>query len=66
MLNDYVFSSGVYGIDSFDRLFQFSKLREQTINTNFMFRLLIQELDMTDDIFFTGEQIKAKHFDYKN
>lgn len=66
MLNDYVFSSGVYGIDSFDSLFQFSKLREQTINTNFMFRLLIQELDMTDDIFFTGEQIKAKHFDYKN
>lgn len=66
MLNDYVFSSGVYGIDSFDRLFQFSKLREQTINTNFMFRLLIQELDMTDDILFTGEQIKAKHFDYKN
>lgn len=66
MLNDYVFSSGVYGIDSFDSLFQFSKLRKQTINTNFMFRLLIQELDMTDDIFFTGEQIKAKHFDYKN
>lgn len=31
-----------------------------------MFRLLIQELDMTDDILFTGEQIKAKHFDYKN
>lgn len=66
MLNDYVFSSGVYGVDSFDSLFQFSKLREQTINTNFMFRLLIQELDMTDDILFTGEQIKAKHFDYKN
>lgn len=66
MLNDYVFSSGVYGIDSFDSLFQFSKLREQTINTNFIFRLLIQELDMTDDILFTGEQIKAKHFDYKN
>lgn len=66
MLNDYVFSSGVYGIDFFDSLFQFSKLREQTIKTNFMFRLLIQELDMTDDILFTGEQIKAKHFDYKN
>ncbi|MBC2856822.1 hypothetical protein H3N56_10255 [Cetobacterium sp. 2A] len=35
-------------------------------NTYCLFNVLIEELNKKENIFFTGKQIKAKHFDFKN
>ena len=70
ILNDFIFSSYITSQDTFfDELLKKRPNDQFEIsdnNLNVLFNIIIEELDFSNNIFFTGQQIKATHFDIKN
>lgn len=70
ILEDFTFSYGVmdkeYFLDELHKKRPRDHFEITSTNTECLFNVFIEELDKTNNLLFTGKQIKSKHYDLKD